>query len=237
MMKEREPGRVLFHGQSESPIKLKGHAADTLVMQGIAEGYFEWETEHSSALDLELRAWIASTSAAPETTPIVRWRIEIGHGAAIAEYPPTRAPNVSDNLYTRAILPGRGLVLRTSARQLRIYFTGGLTLESDAVAENKIRVSVQPSVASELAIPLAQLALGEDQIPFPANANDFRIRMFDGSPFFAGAASVDFFSMLDQDIGSGDLAANGYGNWSPIPVMAASMQISSGIMPAMVEFR
>lgn len=250
----------IAHGQANSIATLDGQAGDTLLLQGVGELYYEWsvgaqELERPEAeleadkfkrarsraykrqaLDLELRARIVSTTTTELKSPVIRWRLEWGHGATIMEYPPTRQQSVSAAQYQGAILPARGLTLRLSARQLRIYMTGGFDLQEGDVAASSVMVSVQPSVASQrLTVPYQQLILGDVQQAFPGNADEFRIRRADSRPFFAGACAVTMLGILDEPLSVSDVAAAGFGDWSPIPPMAAACSIDAAA--AALEFR
>jgi hypothetical protein len=228
--------RRLHHGQGDSVAELKGVAGVAMTLQGIGLETYEWEAGKTrQALDLEIRAIITSTLALDGKTPVVRWYAEFGVGDNAFTYPPRRA---QANLlqFQFAILPARGLVLRTSARQFRISFTGGFDIDGGDVPENTVTIGVQPSAASILRpLPYAQFAEAEELCAFPMNASEFRVREpMDGAPFSIGACTVGFLGLLDEALATADVADAGLSQWSPIPPMAASMSTD---VNAALEFR
>ncbi len=226
---------VIEHGQAQTPAHLDGQSGDIILLQGIAEIHYEWQTKKKAALDLELRASIATTFITPMKSPIVRYRLEFGHGRAVIQHPPIRQPSVSSTPYAWPILPARGLTLRLSARQFRIFFQGGYDTDGEIVAGNKITVSVQPSTASQrLPSPYQQYAINAELQPFPANAAEFRVRRASGRAFFGGACSVTMLGIVDEVLSIDDVAASGFGEWTPIPPMAASLEPDTDCM---IEYR
>lgn len=229
--------KTLHHGQNDAAARLVGVAGDELLLQGIGVGVYAWEVEQTKqALDLELRASVVDTTAAAGRTPVVRYSIEYGHGDAAIEMPPTRLPSVSAALYSLPILPGRGLVLRLSARRFKIVFRGGLDSQGGNVPSNKVRVSMQPSIGRMFrALQYAQLAVQSELQPFPMDASEFRLRdATDGSAFIAGVCSVNMRGMTDELLATVDAAAAGYDAWTPVPPLAAAMSCS---VSAQVEYR
>lgn len=230
-----EPGKQIKHGQGDSWVTLDGRAGDTLELQGFGELYYEWQAEDKQALDLEVRATLFSTTTTPNKTPVVRTRFEFGHGTAVIQHPPVRIPAASVDPYQSAILPGRGLVVRLSARQFRLYLQGGFNYDGSATPSSKVIVSVQPSIASQrFPLPYTQWALGDTLQPFPANANEFRVRRPNGMPWFAGACNLFMLSVYDEILSGEDVKAAGYGDWTPIPPLAASCELDFN---SIIEYR
>lgn len=237
------PGQRIRHGQNATPILLDGIAGDTLLLQGESELYYEWQTEQRDALDMELRALIVATDNQAAASPVVRFRVEFGQGAVSYNHPPS-APNsdvITFGNPLRAIVPARGLVLRVSARQFRVFFLGGFDRKGGVVASNKIQVSAQPAVSRLESLPMQDYAPGTDPsgipfnlMPFPMASRMFRVRDVDGQPFFPGAAALAVFDSFTTLLGSADVASGGYGDWTPVPPLALTYGTDA---PATVEFR
>lgn len=232
--------RVIHHGQGNAMLALDGLAGENLVLRYVAQEVYEWKTEDNAALDLELRAQLVSTTVDDEKSPLVFWRVEYGHGGAMYSHPPARVASALSE-YQRPIVPARGLVLRLSARTLRVYFNGGIDTLGNAVAENKINVSVQPSTQSRrLPFPYALRArtdIDDARNPFPMDANEFRVRDDIGAPFIIGACTLSLWGIVDEPLATADVATNGFGDWSPIPPLAASLALRNVSDFATVEFR
>jgi len=234
----------LRHGQGSAVAELDSSPADTLVLEATGAKYFEWSVQPDrQALDLELRARIVETTATLGTTPVVRWGLELGHGEASWTLPAPSQTIISGTPLERPILPGRGIVLRVSARRLRITFQGGFNLTGGAVARSKILVSCQPAAGDKCCNAdwrqqydnPAELPAPAHSMPFPMGATEFRIRSaFTGAPFGAGACGVLFTSIAGQLLGVVDVFASLMGDWTPIPVHAVACQTT---VAAQLDYR
>jgi len=218
----------LRHVGAIDELELEGVAGDVLTLQGDGEQYLEWNPKGKPAIDVEIRAFVAAAS--PQnlglgTTPLVRYRYELGHGDRNYNIPQTAMPIVSGNPSVGAILPGRGLVLRLSTRYLRIFFSGPLTLAGLDQTGIKIAVSVQP-VRTQLVPQRTQFQRGTGSgfSVFPPEASEFRVRQpLNAQPWGAGACSIEFVSLFGQLLSIQDVSAGGFNNFQPIPVFAARM--------------
>jgi len=238
-----EGGYKLPHGQGNSSELLDGRPGDQVQLQGPSTAYYEWSTKGRRALDLELRARLVETSCAIGETPLVRWNLEIGHGAISWSLPQGPLPIVSGTLVEQPVLPGRGLLLRLSARRLRINFFGGFTIAGAPVGSSKIAISVQPASGdrccnadwyTQLADPAA-LPPPPHQQPFPMGAREFRVRLPNtGVPFPAAGCAVIYAGVAGGLFGPVDVFAGGLNDWTPIPVHAASLLTT---VAAMVSYR
>jgi hypothetical protein len=236
-------GYKLPHGQGDSTETLDGRPGDQVQLQGVGSGYYEWSPKTRRALDLELRARLVETSCTIGETPLVRFNLEVGHGVQSWNLPQGPLPIVSGTLVEQPILPGRGLLLRLSARRLRINFFGGFTIAGAPVTSSKIAVSVQPAIGerccnadwyTQLADPGA-LPPPPHQQPFPMGAREFRLRnALTGVPFPAAACVVIYAGVAGGLFGPVDVFAGGLNDWTPIPVHAVSLLTS---VLAMVSYR
>lgn len=214
--------RKLHTSSSHSVVSLDGTAGDVLLAQGDGVIAYEWSPEDRRALDLELRARVVDTSAGLGETPIVRYRMEQGHGDRSWSIPDPPFGIVSGTLSADPILPGRGLLLRFTSRRVQITFHGGFNLAGGAVAFNKIGVSVQPATGPRAPTFPVTLAVPALVNPFPMGAREFRIRDVDGQPFSLGAAALVFSSLVGQLLLVIDVLTGGFGDWQPIPVLAVA---------------
>lgn len=234
-------GYQLPHGQGDALAVLDGRPGDQVTCKGEGPAYFEWSVKQRVALDLELRARIVATTAPLATTPIIRWKLELGHGDQTWNLPAGPLPIISGTFHESPILPGRGLLLRLSARRLKITFSGGLDLDGDEVVNTTIAVSVQPSTGdrccnvdayTQWADPSATPPPPHLQ-PFPMGARQFRLREPDtGLPFQIGDCAVLFSAIAGELFGPVDATA--YTQWSSIPVHAVALLTDA---VAQVEYR
>jgi hypothetical protein len=236
-------GYQLPHGQGASTTELDGRPGDQVQLLGTAAGYYEWSTRSRRALDLELRARIVETSATIGTSPLVRWALELGHGDQVWDLPVKALPIISGTLQNAPIMPARGLLLRLSARRLKINFQGGFDTDGVAIASSKIAISVQPSSGDRCCnadwytqyTDPAAAPPPPHVSPFPMGARMFQLRDWDTGTRFPALGCVVIFAGLAGDLfGPVDSFAAGYGDWTPIPVHAASMLTS---VPAQIDYR
>lgn len=236
-------GYQLPHGLGDSLVALDGRAGAQLTLQTTGPQIYEWSPHDRQALDLEIRARIVATTAPIGTTPIVRWRLELGHGTETWTLPVGPIPIVSGQLHESPILPGRGLLLRVSARRLKLTFVGGFDTDDAAVQSSTIQVSVQPSSGDRCCNADAYQQFGDPGAlpppphvqPFPMGAREFMIRNPGTSvPFGLGGAVVIFSSIAGELFGPLDVFTAGFGGWTPIPVHAVGLLSS---VPVGINYR
>jgi hypothetical protein len=236
-------GYQLPHGLGDSLVALDGRAGAQLRLERTGPQSFEWSPHDRQALDLELRARIVATTATLGTTPLVRWRLEIGHGTETWSLPVGPIPLISGTRHEDPILPGRGLLLRVSARRLKITFVGGFDLDDGIVESSTIEVSVQPSAADKCCNADAYQQYGDPTAlpppphvqPFPMGAREFMIRdPFTSAAFGLGGCVVIFTSIAGDLFGPLDVFTAGFGEWTPIPVHAIGLLSS---VPIGVSYR
>lgn len=226
-------GYEIPHGLGDSVAVLDGRPGDEVKLEGEGGiGYYEWSTRRRAALDLEVRARIVGTTAPIGTTPVVHFALELGHGAITWNLPVPPLPVISGTRHELPILPGRGLLLRVSARRLKLTFIAGVDLDGDAVDTIKLAVSVQPSGGDRCCNADAYAQYGDPALgpppphlqPFPMGAREFMLRTYDTSERFENNdCAVIFSSLAGELFGPVDAFSAGYGDWTPIPVHAVAL--------------
>lgn len=179
---------------------------------------FSWATTAKRALDLELRAQpLGFLDFDPLLAPVVRYRLELGHGDAVHKFPATPPSLVVSN----PMLPHRGLMLRMSAKELRIAIW--LDEIGDPPAGATFNVSAQPAFGSTQrpSIVMQDVNYEVDSLhQFPIEAREFRIvSEATAQPLPLAWGSIAMHSLTGSLLGAPVDAAL-YAQWQPIPLLA-----------------
>lgn len=203
-----------------APVPLSGPSASPLTIALGANSTIVWSTTDRRAIDIELRArldaweWNEGPGGVKQTPigePYITWEMVIGHGVASLDEPrrirllqPNHIPMV-----TPYVLPSRGLILRTTARELRLRLNyhgvlprrllppEGPDMEGDPEVSNPlknvtVRVSFQPVTGVEVPVyPRFDFCSGARgaltlACAFPIGATEWRLRDGNGQPFALG---------------------------------------------------
>lgn len=204
-------GEELLEFPSGQVINLSGVGESSAVM-------FSWATVADRALDIELRAEPTGfIDFDPELAPVLRYRLEVGHGKMVHKFPGTPRGLVVSN----PMLPHRGLLSRLSARELRI----AMWLDEIGVPPSRatLKVSVQPALGSTSrpSIVMQDVNYAVDALhQFPIEAREFRIRSeATGQPLPIGWGNLALRSLTGSLL-TAPLDAALYAQWQPIPLLA-----------------
>ena len=177
------------------------------------------ELGQREAFEIEIRARITGTTADNTgPAPVVTWSSEMGHGQDVWEEPFPMLENAAPFGQEPFNLPGRGMVVRTAAREFRIAFRNTGDLAGDPIAEIRVQVTILPVwggsrqayTYSDVAFPF-----GASPHPFPMTAREWRLTDSIGLPL-TGAETVFFLTVNGSAFGLGPASAFG-GDWFPIP--------------------
>lgn len=179
---------------------------------------FSWATTAKRALDLELRAQpLAFLDFDPLLAPVLRYRLELGHGDAVHKFPAT-PPSL---VVSSPMLPHRGLMLRVSAKELRLIVW--LDEIGEPPAGATLLVSAQPAFGSTQrpSIVMQDVNYAVDALhQFPIEAREFRIRSeATAQPLPIGFGTIAMHSLTGSLLGAVVDAAL-YADWTPIPLLA-----------------
>lgn len=196
------------------------------------EPMLSWDPEPRCAYDLELRARLNAVTLEEGLLPVLGYQVEISHGLGVAYSVPQQGE--SPVLFTRACVPGRGLVLRLSACQLKVkwFVEGAIDPENGAFDpdirwEGDLSASVQPARGPLPVLPQTIACYGS-RAELPMDATQIRFTDEFGHPVAPTTRQVDFWAINNTSLGiSQDLST--YGDWQPIPHFARAISIGGGL--------
>lgn len=243
-MEDSHTGERLYelaHAGGRTITLLRGQPGDVLTIpapEGITQN--EWSPKYRDALELEWRAAVIGGDEQLGSTPVVRWYTQFGHGKYGWNNPIQPAKIISGNAHQAPYLPGRGLLIRMSAREQRLFFHPTHLVGGAAFTEIVIAVSVQPVFGVYRAsVPLTTFfepigaGAGLASEAFPMEAQEFRIRIpSSGAPFPVAANAIEYVSVWGALLAIVDAAT--LADWHPIPVLAAKFFAS---VACQVDFR
>jgi hypothetical protein len=219
------------HGEAH----LRGPFGQVLTLEGAGPKSLQWAPDDRRVEVLEFRAYITTygpNPGFPSVPPLVRWRLDYGHGQMNYQSPVVMPYTIEGGLdaFSRNVLPARGLCLRISARELKITFESPSKIDNSAPWDQvKVTVSMQPVYAGEpTLVPrqhyTANLAIvgGTPLEPFPAEAAEFRIFDEQGQPYPGGTGAITFVDLGGQLIAAPTIDISTYASFQPIPVLAAA---------------
>lgn len=216
-------------------IRLNGPGSQLLTLQGTGEVTFEWAPKTRSANDLEIRARMMKATGGIGSFPVVRWRIEVGHGSAAWSEPQPALPVVAGEPMLNYSLPARGMAWRVTSRWIRLFFANQGTIVGGALEETIVQVTVLPTWSAFWPLyPYQHLAfpvIGVQQ-PFPLTAREWRLRDSQGQPVAVGAISIIFVGLLGGTFGVTDAAL--FKDYGPIPHEAVAWRAA---LPVYADYR
>ena len=179
---------------------------------------FSWATKARRALDIELRAHVLSfLDFDPELAPVVRYRLELGHGDSVHKFPATPPSLVVSN----PMLPHRGLLTRLSAKEFRIAVW--LDEIGEPPAGATFYVSAQPALGStgRPSVVMQDVNYAVDALhQFPVEAREFRIRSEASAlPLPIGWGTTAMHSLTGSLL-TAPIDSALYADWTPIPLLA-----------------
>jgi hypothetical protein len=235
---------------ASQPLALRGPFGQNLILEGAGTKSLQWAPDDRRVEEIEFRAFIVDYGpdpGYPSSAPIVRWFLTYGHGQQTYQCPVVTPRSIGGgvNNFTRNVLPGRGLVLRMSARELEItFFSPGKVNGTGPWPNVNIAISMQPVFCSHVGLMPKQHYVADPTgaainpyEPFPPEATEFRIFDRSGRPYIAGLGIIGFVELGGHVVSGADL--NFYGSFQPIPVMAAAYGGPSPFPPELlnVEYR
>jgi len=200
-----------------------------LNLEGESQKLFSFETVDRRVADLEVRARIASANTAIGGWPVVRWWAEISHGETNYRQPAPSFAIIAGSRLQDFTMPARGMVLRLSARTLRLGFYISAPPSGIAATKATIQVSCQPAYGNgQPLMPYQQMGfpIAGARTPLPMDAREMRLTDFAGLPLAPAAVAVIFVGLSGLLLGPVDGAS--YADWRPIPHDAASMTLGAG---------
>lgn len=197
-----------------------------------------WLPDERLASEVEMRMNVISANPPAGKAPVIRYKIEYGHGDSTVTLPPQINTSfvASDVILAKIfhLLPSRGRVMRLSARQIRIKIALVGTHDGTAWPTPQALVQISFNPCSGMHVPSAAneeslLTVAADPMHFaswPSDANEFRLRRENGTPFPAATATM-VFGGLNSYLNGGNDAAN-YSDWSPIPAFSQWWSVGAG---------
>jgi hypothetical protein len=199
---------------------LRNAIGETFKLQGNGRQLFSFSLESKRALDLELRIQPLASNIAGAALPLWRYKLEIGHGDAIAR----SVEQVPGFPLQDPQIPHRGLLTRLSSRELRVTVWLDSVLGGElAGAVSEILISAQPSFGAVgwPSITYQDASDVEALRRFPIEAREFRARQWnDGLSIPIGTVNLGFLALNGFAVAAATDAAL-FLDWTPIPVNAA----------------
>lgn len=223
---EKLPVRVGAHGV----VRLRGPSGLVLKLESTGSKEIQWAPIDRQASEVEVRAAVITHSpdGAPASPPLVRLRLQYGHGSATWTQPLPDPPFTGGaQLLKGFVLPSRGAVLRLSARE--IFVKAESPTRADHItapyAYTLVQVSFQPVFGAPSPLfPRCDVCWADNPGALelqglPMEAQELRIfNVNNGQPFAAGVLNVAFG---DSEGGvTVPVDANAMAQFVPIPAFA-----------------
>lgn len=216
-------------------ITLRSPAAQTLELPRTVAGapqsskVLAWEPDDKEAMTVEVRARMVATSAPATVIPVVTCYLEVGHGHRVWTEPgePQRGADLDVEAFS---LPGRGIVLSLSARQLRIGFQNAGGTQGENVESTTVAVSFNPRCCANGAagsVFPSDFLFPEQVKAFPMGAREFRCSEQDSTNVPGGGPNIDFFSVSGFEFSANQSQLDN--GWWPIPHEAAFYRMDRAI--------
>lgn len=231
-------GELVFFGEDGHVINDGDPSGQILDLAPSPNGQvaLTWNPRRNKAEELEVRARVFGSQAI--LVPLIRYSIQLGHGRVNWSQPAPNAVGAGGAvLFQEYVLPGRGMRTHVNARGLRITFRNveGTPLGIGGAGAVKLQVSVQPVISEcchddwlreqYINAVMGQPGAGGPATQFPAEATEWLVRSINGTPFVAGDAALQLFTITNGALGPVlDIATAGLDDWQPIPTLAASFQ-------------
>lgn len=206
-----------------SAVELSGPSSQILRFSTGMTLPFSWAPVDRRQCEVELRARMVGVSSdALGAVPVVRWRMQLGHGRSVWPEPPPVPAFIAGSPMHEYTLPARGMILRLNVRELKLLLRLAPPIGGPDIASVDVELSVQPCWGMLVPqVPYAHWALAGAgfQQPHPMEAREWRLTDLAGLPLAPGAVGIVQLGIAGALFGAADGAS--YADYRPVPHDAA----------------